>query len=398
MHDAAMNDQSPATAAKGPFVVRVHTAEGGAFPDLAEPWAQCLAACPPQQQLYSFGWYASWAQTYGARPPWTGRTAVLAVTDGAGAPCAFLPMSVRRAQGLTYLSLAGFYQPLRTFPCIPALAEPVARALVQTLFREVPGWDVLRFGPTDDAAPERAALLRAIAEQARHRVTIPRGRTIVNRLDDPQSAQADSKTYKRIESYARAFEREPGAAVRHVSNPGPAEAQALLRDLGAVEQHSWLAREGGDLRFVSETDHAFWERAIDSGLHAGRQLDVWMAYLGERPVGFRVVLSSGGAEYMIANQYDEQAREFRLGWILYLHHLREATARGTRFIDSAPGDLHYKGRLGGVEAEMRQDVFVFRNSPRGWALARLLGGLHHARERLSATPWGRRLAARLPRV
>jgi CelD/BcsL family acetyltransferase involved in cellulose biosynthesis len=382
----------------GTIQTRVERGSGGELPPLAAAWQECLAACPPEQGLFTYAWYADWVHAYGMRAPWTGNTTVVTAHDDAGRTVAILPMIERRSQGLRYLSLAGFYQPLRSFPCVPAQADAAAEALVRALFHEVPGWDVLRFGPLDDAAPERAALLRALSTYARHRISLPRGRTIVNPLETSFEPYAASKSVKRIESYTRKFLREPGAAIRHVRNPDAAAAAALYADLGTVERHSWLAREDGDLRFATDTDRAFWEALTAHSLTPGGQLDVWVASLGERPIAFRFVLTAGTASFMLANQYDEEFAEFRLGWVLYLEHLREAVTHGVRTIDSAPGDIHYKGRLGGEEAQMRTDEVVFRNGARGWALARLLGGVRTLRETLDAKPWGKRFAARLPRV
>ncbi|MDA0577560.1 MAG: GNAT family N-acetyltransferase [Verrucomicrobia bacterium] len=378
---------------------RIHEGRSGALPELREVWRDCLPRCPPEQQLFSFEWFDCWTRTYGTRPPWIGRTHVITAHLPDGTTVAVLPLAERRSQGLTWLSLAGFYQPLRSFPAVPEHAAATGAALTRALLRDLRGWDVLRFGPWDNASPERAALMQALATQAHHRLVIPRGRTIVNRIEPTFDPYAASKSIKRIESYSRRFLREPGAEINHVSNPDVTSADALFRNLGAIEERSWLAREGGDLRFATDADRAFWTRVTERALTPGGQLDVWIASLGGKPLGFRVVLSSGPASYMIANQFDEQAGEFRLGWVLYLHHLREAVARGTRLIDSAPDDLHYKSRLGGEEAEMREDLICFRNSLKGLALSRALRGLQASKAWLGARPgFARRLADRLPRI
>lgn len=381
-----------------PLRCRILWGTGGELPDLRAVWQRCLAACPPEQHLFSFDWYAEWMRSYGSQPPWTGNSCVVVVEDASGVPYALLPLAGRRAQGLRYLSLAGFYQPLRSFPCVPATAEAACTLMVRTLQADVPDWEVLRFGPIDDGTTERAVFLRALASGARHRVTIPRGRTLVTRVVADGTDGAHTKTAKRIASYARRFAREPGATLEHIHHPEAATAAALFRELGDVERRSWLAKADGDLRFAAPRDQEFWQRVTATCLTPGGHLDVWLARLNGTPVAFRVVLSSGAASYMIANQYDEAFAEFRLGWILYLENLNVAMARGTAFIDAAPGDAHYKGRLGGEEAEMRTDEFVFRPTWRGWVLARLLGGLHATKERLGAARWGRPLAARLPRV
>jgi CelD/BcsL family acetyltransferase involved in cellulose biosynthesis len=379
------------------FTARIHEAARG-LPDIGEAWRACLAACPPEQRLYSHAWYESWLETHGARAPWLGRTRVAVAYDPAGAPRAILPLVYRRSEGLTYLSLAGNYQPLRSFPCVPDAADAACRAIVAALLREGGDWDVLRMGPVDTASPERAALVRACDAAFRRRVAIPRGRTFVNRLAPTFEAYARSSTGKRCERYARRFAREPGASIRHFESPAPDDAARMYADLASVEQRSWLATRGGHPRFMGDVAQAFWRRVTETSLAPGRHLDAWIAYVGPLPVGFRFVIRSVATDYVIANQYDEQYGEFRLGWILYMDHLRLATRRGTRVLDMDPGDAHYKDRLGGEEADLRVDMVYFRDSAKGIAGRALLAGLLAAREKLRRTPWGRRLAERLPRV
>ena len=157
-------------------------------------------------------------------------------------------------------------------------------------------------------------------------------------------------------------------------------------------------KAGGDLRFATETDTAFWTAAIEKGLGPGGRFHAWLAYLDNEPLAFRVALDAGDTSYMIANQYDERFSEYRLGWILALEHIRYACEHGTRRIDSAPGDLHYKGRLGGTEASMRMDVLAFRNSARGRMLAGTVRAVRAAGDWLGRRPWGRHLAAKLPKL
>lgn len=373
------------------YQTRIVTGAAAQLHELAAGWRACLDNCPPEQQLFSLAWYESWLRTYGSRAPWTGRACVISVADASGSPCAFLPLVYRRSQGITYLSLAGLNQPFRSFPCVPHHAEQASAALATALFRGVPDWDVLRLGPTDDATPERAALLSALRARSRYSLSIARGRTVVNTLHQSFETYSESKSVKRIEKYARRFQRDAGS-IRRFSNPDGETAAVMFREMGEIERRSWLAREGGSMRFVYAIDHEFWRQVTETSLSPGRQLDVWIAYHTAQPIGFRIALSSGEMSYLIANQYDESFAHHSLGWILYLEHLRAAVERGVRFIDSAPGDLHYKERLGGREAQMRLDVVVFRDSAFGWALSGLLGGL----QRLRRSGWGRRVVNRFP--
>ena len=389
---------SDSASATGEFTTRVYHGDAGAMPDIADLWHACLAACPAEQQLFNFNWYDSWTRAYCAGAPWSGRSCSVVAFDPAGSPRAILPLVYRRAGGLNWLTHAGFYQPIRSFPCVPQSATAACSAIAAALVNDVKGWDALRLGSLDSTPPERAALLQAIDAVLRHHIEIPRGRTIVNRLRGSFDEYISSKTGKKFETYARRFAREPGARIQHFSNPAAAEAAGMYRDLQTVEQHSWLAEADGDLRFDSPADLAFWQRVTERSLTPGGHLDVWIAYIGEKPVAFRFVVSAGTTDYLIANQYDQAYHKLDIGWVLYLQHLKLAIQRGTQLIDMAPGDLHYKGRLGGEEADQRLDRIFFRNAFKGMVLTRAFGSLRKLKTWLSTGPGiARRIATSLPR-
>jgi len=381
----------------GKISIEVYESADSALPDLRRDWDACLDALPPEQQLFSFDWYQAWLATYGAERPWTGRVVTLIARDGNGKMLGGLPLAERKQKGLTILSLGGLYQPVRSFPCSPEHVNRVCEGFISTLV-STPGWDILRLGPFDDATPERAAMLAALANSPLQVVPIPLGRTIVNHLADSVDAYAKTHAMKDMFYYERRFLREGEAEIRHVANPDPAEAAALWRDLQAVEKRSWLVEKGGDLRFGSPMDHEFWSRVTATALTPREQLDVWVAVMNGEPVSFRLVLTAGETSYLVANQYDQRFKKYSTGWILFKHNLEDAIARGTRTIDSAPGDLHYKSRLGGEEAQMRLDLVVLRPTLKGRVLAGGLRGLHGLRDRLGRTEAGKRVAARLPRI
>jgi len=302
---------------------------------------------------------------------------VLTVRDDADRAAAILPFAVRRQHGLTFLSLAGLYQPVRSFPCVPETATRAAAALADALLRGGHPWAVVRFCPVDEATVERAALLAAMRPAGAHALVTPLGRTIVNTLLPSLEDYRATSLGKRCDYYERRWMKEQPGRIEFYDSPTGERLQQMFRHLDTVEQNSWLRNAGGDLRFSTGLDRDFWLDVSAGALAKQQQLQVWIAYHERDPVAFRFTLSCGSTSYLLANQYDEQVARYSLGWVLYMHQLKQAFQRGTRTIDLAPNDLHYKGRLGGKEADMRLEVLAFPDTAGG----KLLGaGLRTARK------------------
>ena len=368
------------------------------MPDLREAWQACLAGCPPDQQLYTFDWFQTWFDTYGRQPPWTGRVLIATATRENGETLAIMPFAHRRQKGLDVLSLAGLYQPVRSFACNPAVAKEAPAAILAALKEQRKDWDVLRFTPVDDATSERAALIEALQGSGLHRVEFPLGRTVVNHLESSIDAYASTHAMKRMHYYERRMRREGDAEFKHVHSPDVSTLKDLLEALRLVEGKSWIAEAGGDLRYATDTDFEFWLRVSEKSLEAQEQLDIWIATMNGDPVAFRFVVTTGDMSFLLANQYDTAYAKFSPGWVLFRLNLEYGIEHGIRCIDSAPGDLHYKSRLGGEEAHMRLDLLAFRPTLKGKFFATGIRGLHGIREKLSATRWGKPIANRLPRV
>lgn len=368
------------------------------MPDLRTAWQSCLEPCPPGQQLYSFDWFQTWLSTYGRLAPWTGRIVIVTAVNQEGRTCAIMPLAHRRQKGLSVLSLAGLYQPVRSFVCDPGMASDVCSKMLSALQETVKDWDVLRFTPIDDATPERVALIEALSANDLALVQFPLGRTIVNTLKTSIEDYASTHAMKRMHYYERRMLREGDAKFKHLSNPDPSTLRGVLNELKTIEANSWLAEAGGDLRFATSMDHDYWMQVAASSLVPAGQLDIWIAYMKDAPVAFRFVITTGDTSYLLSNQYDAAYAKMSPGWVLFRHNLEFAIQHGIRCIDSAPGDLHYKSRLGGEEAHMRLDVLAFRSSLKGKTLAAGIRCLHATREKLNATGWGKRVARYLPRI
>jgi hypothetical protein len=385
------------------ITIRIHDATGVVPLGVKKPWEELLKQAPPFQQLLSYEWYDSWAQTCAIRPPWTSRIRVLEAVSETGQTVGLLPLAFRREKGVTFLSLAGYFQPVRGLLCLPEMAEVVCRALVGTLINECRDWSALRFGPFDTATQERLALVEQLRSVGLRCLVIPRNRTIVAQ-NIPDSFEEYARLWlghqfaKDIRYFERRLRREGHVDIRHFHNPQEPDITTLLEGCGEIERNSWLFGAGGNVRFQTDTDRDFWRQAISRSLSPRGQFDAWVLYFNDKAVSFSVTITVGPYRYMIANQFDEAFKKHSTGSILYFHAFEDACRSGVRFVDFAPGDLHYKSRFGGKETDLRMEVLAFRRSLVGFLLAGAIGSLYRLRKLLGSTPSGRRVNSFLPKI
>lgn len=344
---------------------------GGRLPPIAETWEACLARAPQWQQLFTYNWYATWMQTYGARAPWTGRSHVLIVKTRTGEPVALLPLAEMRLYGVTVWSLAGFFQPNRAFVCRQDYLLPACEALADELFTAALDWRVLRLGPVNAGLPEIQALHAAFRGNTRniivkHLSPMIMANSLPASFDDYQRHVLGKRFYKDILYYERRLRRTGQVALRHFSNPRGQELETMLCDCRQVEGRSWLTSAAGQLRFAGPLDFSFWSGLEFDGTN--RRLDTWLLYVDHRPVSFALTMTAGATRHMIANQYDPDFHRYSTGSILYLRAIEDAIRYGITAVDFGAGDLHYKGRWGGTEGSPRGEIICFRPSASGWML------------------------------
>jgi CelD/BcsL family acetyltransferase involved in cellulose biosynthesis len=369
------------------ITIRVHDAMGIVPLSAKQSWEEYLRNAPPLQQLFTYEWYDSWARTCGTCPPWTGRVRVLEALSETGQTLALLPLAFRREKGLTFLCLAGNYQPLRGFLCLPERAETVCRALVRTLINECHDWSALRFGPFDTATAERLALVEELRRAPLRCLEIPRARTIVaenipDSFEEYVRLQLGHGIAKDIRYFERRLRREGDVDIRHFHDPQEPDITALLESCSEIERNSWLPSARGNVRFQTDTDRSFWREVIARSLSPRGQFDAWVLYFNNKPVSFSVAITVKPYRYMVANQFDETFKRYSIGWILNFRAFEDACQSCVSFVDFAPGDLHYKSRFGGKEKDLRMDVLAFRHSLAGLSLAGVIGCLHRLRNLL----------------
>jgi CelD/BcsL family acetyltransferase involved in cellulose biosynthesis len=351
------------------------------LPDIAEDWQRCLAGAPDHQQLFSYAWIASWLKHQTVGDHWTGDSRILLAHDQAGQLVGILPLACRRFGPMRVWMLAGPYEPLRGFVCHASAVSAVCEAFAQKLVSMHVWLQAVRLGPIDTSFPECAQLVARVAARTR-RVAAFETPGAIYTADVPTVAEQfqarikASKSMSRVVTRQRRLEREEGLRIERFANPSGEQLASVLRDCRAVEQRSWLATDpAGQLRFASEGQLSFWQDCRDQDRNGRCQFDAWVAYLGDKPIAFDVVITAGAIRYLYAGQYDKDYSKHGLGWMLYLAYTQEGIERGVRTIDMGTGSIEYKKQIGGSVSDVRRDICVLPGGPLGAVVASLLSSM-----------------------
>ncbi len=316
----------------------------------------------------------AWAQAFLPGRGWSGPLRYVRLRRN-GQSQALIPFARQQIACFRIDSLAGYYWPFRSLRLAaqPVGAMDVAGALGHALARRPPG-AVLRFGPIssrDDAM--HAVLRQLVAAGWRYRA---KATGAVFELDlsaglDALKQKCSDSLLKHIEYSRRRLTRTMGE-VRCERHELSGDDQALLDILAGIESRSWLARKGGDLKFMGSANQCFWTQM-------GREPDpharsvCWVLYCGEQPVAFSAHVETDTALYVLANSYDEQWKSHSPGSVLTYEVLRDAIARRKRLFDWGQGDSGYKQRWGAQDASLLYDVIAFRPGLFGGLLAWVAG-------------------------
>ena len=316
----------------------------------------------------------AWAQAFLPGRGWSGPLRHVRVRQN-GQLQALIPFARQQVGGFRINSLAGYYWPFRSLHLAaqPGMGMGLADALGRALATTPPG-AVLRFGPIscrDDAM--HAVLGQLMASGWRHRA---KATGAVFELDlslglDALKQRFSGSLLKHIEYSRRRLGKTMGEVrcERHVLS---GEDQPLLDTLADIESRSWLARKGGDLKFMGPANQCFWTQM-------GREPDpharpvCWVLHCGDQPVAFSAHLETDTALYILANSYDEQWKSHSPGSILTYEVLRDAISRRKRLLDWGQGDSGYKQRWGAQEVSLLYDVMMFRPGLLGGLLAWVAG-------------------------
>ena len=319
------------------------------------------AGAPAATAFFDARWIRAWEHAFVPSSSWRGPVVAHALAGDGG----WLALARQRVLGMSVTSLAGYYWPFRT---AAIASDEAARGLARDLTERTPS-PVLRLGPvsTRDAGIDR--LLHALLHAGWRGVVRDTGQ--VFEIDLPAGgedlhAAISASLLKNIRYSRRRLERERGPVetVRHLLHGDCANVLAMLE---AIEAESWLAREGGETKFLGDANRRFWH-ALASREGAGSDIVFWILSCAGFPVAFSAHVETATTVYILANTYREDWKQSSPGSILSLDLLADACARGRKRLDWGQGDSGYKSRFGAAPQAKLRDVMLFAPGIAGTAM------------------------------
>jgi len=364
--------------ASGRVTVTVLGGRHGALPDIRDAWERCLRRAPDHQQLFSFEYFDAWLRYEAKGGRWSGETRVLLAHDCDGELVGILPLACKRYGVFRLWMLAGPYEPLRGFVCHPRVSAEVTEAFARKLVSMHVWLQALRLGPVDTSFPEVAMLMHHIARRTGRLASFVTPAAVYaanlpTTVAQFQERVRTSRNLSRIASRQRRLEREGTMRIERYANPTGERLGRILEECQLVESRSWLASAAdGRLRFGTDAQLRFWRHLCDRDAPSRRDVDFWVAYIGDKPVAFDVVITLGTVRYLYAGQYDKEHAKCGLGWMLYMAYTQEGIERGVRTIDMGTGSVEYKQQAGGAVFDVRRDACLLPGGVLGTAAARVL--------------------------
>lgn len=295
----------------------------------------------------------AWEQAYLPGNGWRGP---LAVVRAPGAEIAF---ARKRAGKLDLWALGGYYWPWRGVAVEPGAGEQALAGLADELTRR-PCGPVLRMGPLIDGDTDTQRFVGLLRARGWRGLKQESGQVFELALPvSPEAlqAQVSGSLWKNIAYLRRRLEKQ-GAVRAERHRLGAEQAAALLQRAALVEQASWVAQQGGEVKLVGAQNQAYWSRLAQQG--GGPEVVLWLLSCGERDIAYSLHLEHGQTMCIVANGYDEAWKASSPGSLLSLDIFQDAIGRGMRLVDWGQGDSGYKQRWGAQPGARMMDLILFR--------------------------------------
>jgi len=337
-------------------------------------------------------WYEAWSSHHLPSGSWHGPMVRAVVRDEKQDVVGVFPYAIQTAGPLKFMSLGGPYGPLRSVPLARERREEACAALVRFLTVQRDGL-ALRLGPVENTDPAVHALLAELRSQGWH--LCQTRDSLEFTLDLPETlaeyeALVGPELAKKSAYKERRMGRQGQVQVRLHTELSSDEWERVMGDVEAIELASWVAQNGGLLRFSGKQNRVFWNSFL-SDTTASSDTKVWLLYFNGQAVSHCFAIDSGQHRYIITNAYMQSVTSFSTGVILLRHVFEDALERRIRVVNYGEGDSGYKTRWGFVPERRIQEWFAFRPGLTG---VTLLVGLKLAHLLLALR---RRAAKRTPR-
>ena len=325
--------------------------------------------------FYDSAWVQAWDNAFLPYQNWARPVIVYSVASG-GSCTGFVAFANQKISGLRIKSMAGYYWPVRTLAVSGdnGARTAFAQAIAEHFNKRSPG-AVLRFGPVSCEDKALFDLFDALAARGWHLLRRKLGGVFTLELPgDPAELEAgvSSSLLKNIKQQRRRLDKLEGtvSCERYVLG---ADAGELLDVLAGIEKASWVAREGGDVKFTGQANRRFWE-AVGRARKRNWEPVVWIMRCGPSPAAFSAHIETTDCIYILANSYDAKWHKFSPGSIL-THDIFCHACQGSKIhVNWGLGDSGYKTRWGArCENNSLLDVMMFRPGLIGKLLARGAG-------------------------
>ena len=338
--------------------------------------------------FYDSAWIQAWDKAFLPSPSWARPVVAYSVASG-GSCIGFIAFADQKISGLRIKSMAGYYWPFRTLAVSGDEGARIAfaQALADHFDKRSPGV-VLRFGPvrTDDRTVFE--LLEELGARGWHMIQRKEGRVFEFDLPrDPGQLEAglSGSLLKNVKYQRRRLAKlaDTVSCERYVLGDNAVE---LVDVLARVEAASWVAKEGGQVKFIGQSNQRFWE-AVGRAHKRNWEPVVWIMRCGRSPIAFSAHIETNDCIHIIANSYDEEWASFSPGSILSHAILTDCCQRGRTHIDWGTGDSAsgYKSRWGAkCDAAGLLEVMIFRPGLIGKLLAHAAGYFFHRKQRATS--------------
>jgi CelD/BcsL family acetyltransferase involved in cellulose biosynthesis len=330
----------------------------------------------PEFQFLACHWSEPWGRHLMSASGWKGPILYVVTRNDLGKVVGAVPFGVREKAGLRFLSLAGSFVPFRGFPVAARSADAVADSLAEHLTRHHRN-KCLRLAPVARKDPVCQPLIDRL-ERRGWRIDMAHNgyRQLIQLPDtwEEYAAERKGSRWKKVDKLDRRMRRDHEVTLQLYTSETCENWEAVVRDLGDIEDGSWLPSKDGDFKFSGPENRKFWTEVFHAQ-RRGLAARVWILYLDGKPVTFDFNFDSGPCRYSLAGHYVEDVKTFSTGTILFREVVKDAIERGVRTIDMGGGDPGYKKYWGAQPEDPIVDWTAF---PPG-----IRGGLLHGGVRLA---------------
>jgi len=326
-----------------------------------DEWQQLLQNVSPELRFLDRHWYNVWGQSYAANDNSIVATAnYAATTSDDNATLGIFPCALRNLVGIKVLTMAGYYDPFRTFLC-PSGREADAIDYFLTTIVEQGDIAAVYLGPIPVDSLVSIEIERSFSSQRWMLSKVDLGAQQIVHLPDTLDtfrASLSRNLCKNHDRRKRQLAELGNLEIRHYNACSEERWCMAIEHCSTIEANSWLVgKKSGATRVFQQEE--FWQHYV-SCREASRRLSAWVVYLSEIPIAYSLALDAGGCRYSISGQYDKAYRKYGVGIIADMAMFEDAIENGFDVVNMNDGEAEYKKRWGARAGSTLQTWYLFK--------------------------------------